>query len=277
MDVPSSLGIIAGKGDYPLQLAASARRQGVSRLFAVAFRGETRPAIAGLVDDLVWLRVGQLQAMLAAFGKSGVKDAVMAGQITPTNLFRVRPDRATLELLSELRERNAQSIFAAIGRRLEQVGVQLRPAYLFMESAMPGPGLLSRRGPTEQERADIELGLKVARTTSGLEIGQTVVVKEGTILAVEAFEGTDETIRRAGKLGGRGAVVVKVAKGGHDMRFDIPVVGPKTLKHLRRAGVSALAVEAGRCILLDRDVLREKADRMNLCFVAVSVEEAAKE
>jgi DUF1009 family protein len=266
--VPASLGIIAGKGAYPLQLAASARTQGVSRLFAVAFRKETDPAIERQVDEVVWLRVGQLQAMLDAFRASGVKDAVMAGQITPSNLFRLRPDRATFELLSELRERNAHTIFGAIAERLEGVGVTLQPAHLFMESSMPAPGQLSRRAPTDREQADIELGLNVARSTSGLDIGQTVVIKEGAVLAVEAFEGTDAAIRRAGKLGGAGSVVVKMAKRGHDMRFDIPVIGLKTFHHLRKARASALAVEAGRTILLERNKLIEEANRLNLAFTA---------
>ncbi len=268
MDTPASLGIIAGKGAYPLQLAASARAQGVSRLFAVAFRKETDPSIAQLVDEVVWLRVGQLQAMLDAFRASGVKDAVMAGQITPSNLFRLRPDKATIEMLAQMKERNAHTIFGAIAARLEGVGVTLRPAHLFMETSMPEPGLLSRRAPTEQEQADIELGLRVAHATSGLDIGQTVVIKQGAVLAVEAFEGTDAAIRRAGKLGGAGSVVVKMAKRGHDMRFDIPVVGPKTFRYLRKARVSALAVEAGRTILLEREKLIEEANRLQMAFTA---------
>ncbi|MEM7397232.1 MAG: UDP-2,3-diacylglucosamine diphosphatase LpxI, partial [Verrucomicrobiota bacterium] len=240
----SGLGIIAGRGAYPRILADSARKQGVERIFVVGFRKETDPVIEQFVDEVAWTHIGQLARMLEAFERSGVKEVVMAGQITPTHLFRVRPDKAFIQLLAGLKEKNAHTIFGAIGDALNEIDIELKPASLFMESTMPEPGLLSRREPTEREQADIELGLQVAGQTSSLDIGQTVVIKEGTILAVEAFEGTDETILRAGRLGGEGSVVVKVAKRGHDMRFDIPVIGTRTIKMLKKAKASALAVEA---------------------------------
>lgn len=261
---------------YPRLLADSARKQGVKRLFAVAFRRETDPVLEKYVDQVEWLYLGQLGAMLDALKASGVKQVVMAGQITPTHLFRVRMDGAMLALLSRLRVRNAETIFGAVGEELKKIGVELMPASLFMEHTMPEAGVLGARAPTEQESADIQLGLKVAKMTSGLDIGQTVVIKNGTILAVEAFEGTDAAIARAGELGGAGAVVVKVAKRGHDMRFDIPVVGEHTMKSLRRIKASVLAVEAKRTILLDREVIIGEADRQGLCLVAVKTEEATE-
>lgn len=271
--IPESLGIIAGRGAYPRLLAEAARREGVRRLFAVAFRWETDPVVERVVDEVAWIRLGQLSGMLEAFRRSGVRQAVMAGQIKPTRLFSLRMDRAMLNLLAGLRERNAHTIFGAVGEELKKNGVELLPAHLFMESAMPPPGLLGRRSPTDREQADIELGLKVAKMTSELEIGQTVVIKNGTILSVEAFEGTDAAIRRAGKLGGPGAVVVKVAKRGHDMRFDIPVVGTYTLRALRKIRAAVLAVEAGRTILLEREKVIGEADRLGLCLTAVTMEE----
>lgn len=272
-DLPTTLGIIAGKGAYPLQLAQSARAQGVEKLFAVAFYKETFPEIEDLVDDVVWVRVGQLRKLLDAFEERQITQAVMAGQITPSNLFRLRPDRDAIEMLASLPHKNAHTIFGAISERLEQVGVVLRAASMFMESSMPDAGLIGTREPTEQERMDIELGLRVARTTSDLDIGQTVVVKDGTILAVEAFEGTDATIRRAGKVGRGGGVVVKVAKGNHDMRFDIPVIGTQTMKNLKKAKITTLAVEAGRCILLEREKLEKQAAAMGICFIAMPPDE----
>jgi len=191
-NVPEQLGIIAGKGAYPLLLAESARAQGVRRLFAVAFKGETSHRIEALCDETVWLRVGQMQAFLDAFAASGVRQAVMAGQITPTNLFRIRMDALARQMLKELTTWNAHTIFGAIGQALAGIGVELTSAALFMEKHLAPPGLLSRRAPDERERRDIALGLQAARLTSGLEIGQTVVVKDGVILAVEAFEGTNE-------------------------------------------------------------------------------------
>lgn len=273
-DVPESLAIIAGKGAYPIALAQSARAQGVKRIYAVAFKGETDRALERLVDAMEWIYVGQLGALLDRMKNSGARVAVMAGQITPTNLFRVRMDRPMLELLGRLKERNADTIFGAIGEELNKVGVELQPASLFMETSMPTPGQLSRREPTAEEQADIALGLRVAKATSGLDIGQTVVIKQGTVLAVEAFEGTDAAIRRAGELGGEGGVVVKVAKRGHDMRFDIPVVGMHTMKTLRKAGIRVLAVEAGRTILLEREQVVQEADRLGLSFLAVPTEES---
>ena len=267
------LGLIAGRGSYPLQLAESARKQGVTRLFAVAFKRETDSAIEQKVDEVKWLHLGQLGALLDALRASGVRHAVMAGQITPTSLFTVRMDKPMLALLGRLRVRNAETIFGAVAEELKAIGIELLPAHLFMEAAMPAAGLLGRRPPTAAEEQDIQLGLRVARTTSGLEIGQTVVIKQGTILAVEAFEGTDETIARAGRLGGPGAVVVKVAKRGHDMRFDIPVVGPHTIKNLGKIKAAVLAIEAGRAIILERERVIREADRLGISIVAVGVSE----
>lgn len=265
--------LIAGKGDYPLLLARSAREQGVKRIVAIAFRGETERAIARYADEVSWLHIGQMKPFMDALARPGIRNAVMAGQITPTNLFHVRFDREAWALLAGLKERNAHTIFGAIGDRIRSLGIELLPAYLFMESSLPAPGPVSSRLPTGQEQADIRIGLRVAKTTSGIEIGQTVVVKEGTILAVEAFEGTDATIQRAGRLGGKGIVVVKVAKQGHDMRFDIPVIGERTLKTLRKARAAVLAVEAGRTILLDRRRLAALADAMGLALIAVDAKQ----
>ena len=274
--IPSALGIIAGKGAYPWLLADSARKQGVSRIVAVAFKKETDPVIEKYADEVKWLHLGQLGPMLDELKRSGVGHAVMAGQITPTHLFTVRMDRPLLNLLARLKERNAQTIFGAVGDELKAVGIELMPASLFMESCMPAPGVLGARRPTDEEWRDIRLGLKVAKTTSGLDIGQTVVIKQGTILSVEAFEGTDETIERAGRLGGPGAVVVKVAKRGHDMRFDIPVVGDRTMKLLRKIKASVLALEANRSILLEREKIVAEADRLGLCLIAVDAERDAR-
>ena len=268
-DIPKRLGIIAGKGNYPLLLAESARQQGVCEIFALAFRGETERRIEKLADRVVWLHLGQLGAAYAALQASGVPQFVMAGQITPTSLFHMRMDGELLALLGRLRERNAHSIFGALTAELGQRGIEMLPASRFMEAHMPDPGVLTARAPTPEQQTDIELGLKIAKTTSGLEIGQTVVLKNGTVLAVEAFEGTDATILRAGKLGGAGAVVVKVSKHGHDVRFDLPVIGERTLKSLRKAGAAVLAVEARRTILLDRTAVLAQAERQNLCFIAI--------
>jgi len=236
---------------------------------AIAFRHETDPVIAKWVDEVHWIYLGQLGRMLDALKTTAIPHAVMAGQITPTHLFRVRMDGALLNLLRRLPERNAHSIFAAIGEEIRRIGVTLLPASSFMEKHMPAAGLLSRRSPTVGEANDIRIGFEVAKTVSRLDIGQTVVIKEGTILAVEAFEGTDAAILRAGKLGGSGGVVVKVAKPGHDMRFDIPVIGLHTVNSIRKARIRAVAVEAGRAILLERDELIRQLDKLDVAFTVM--------
>ena len=261
-----TLAVIAGKGRYPLVLAEAAREQGVQRLVAIAFKRETDPALSKLVDEIHWLYVGQLQAFLDRIQASGAQQAVMAGQISSSNLFNLRPDKAMLKMLSGLTRKNADTLFGAIGDELATVGVELKPASLFMESCMPEPGLLTRTHPTAQQTADIQVGKEIARECCRLKIGQTVVVKDGAVLAVEAFEGTDQAILRGGKLGGEGAVVVKVAGPGHDMRFDIPVVGDRTLKTMKKAGIGALAIEADRAILLGLEDIKQQADRQQLAI-----------
>ncbi len=268
-NVPEAITIIAGKGAYPRLLAESARAQGVRRIGVVAFRKETDPVINKMADEVRWIYLGQLGRLLDALREIGIPNAVMAGQITPTHLFRVRMDGALLQLLRRLPERNAHSIFDAVGEEIRNTGIELLPASSFMEKHMPAAGLLSRREPSESESADIRLGFHVAKTVSELDIGQTVVIKEGTILSVEAFEGTDAAILRAGKLGGHGGVLVKVAKPGHDMRFDIPVIGLHTVKSIRKAGISAVAVEAGKAILLERESVIARLDQLNVAFTAV--------
>jgi DUF1009 family protein len=265
---PQRLGLIAGRGIYPLLLAEGARKAGVGHIFAVAFRGETDAAIRRLADSVAWLRMGQLGRMLDVLETAGVEQAVMAGQLTPRHLFHTRLDARTVALLRGLPVRNAHTIFRAVAGELLRRGVSLLPASSFMAEHMPAAGVLTARPPTGREAADIELGLRVARAASGLDIGQTVAVKEGTVLAVEAFEGTDETLRRAGRLAGPGIVAVKVARAGHDMRFDIPVVGSRTVALLRRIRAAALAVEAGRAIVLERDAVVAAADRAGIAVVA---------
>lgn len=271
-----SLGIIAGRGVYPRVLIESARAQGVQRIIAVAFRKETDPSIDRLADQVHWVRLGELQPLLDALQSSQVETVVMAGQLKPTHLFTVRVDAAMRDLLARLEQRNAHTIFGAVADELQKRGLKLQEASLFMESTMPPPGQLAGSEPDAQQQADIDLGMQVAKTTSQLDIGQTVVIKEGTIIAIEAFEGTDKTIRRAGKLAGKGSVVVKVAKQGHDMRFDIPVIGERTIRMCQKAGVAVLAIEAGRTILLDLEAVTAAAHRAGLKLVAIKFSRASQ-
>jgi DUF1009 family protein len=267
--VPEAVILIAGKGAYPVEIAQSARSQGVKHLVVLAFKGETERSLAKWADDIIWLHLGRLNDLLSAVQATGITQAVMAGQITPSSLFSVRFDSRTLDLLKRLPVKNAETIFGAIGEELRQVGVDLLPAWLFMKPAMPAAGLLTRRVPSAAEKNDIAIGIRAAKTTSGLDIGQTVTVKDGVILAVEAFEGTNAAIKRGGELGGPGMVVVKVAKLNHDVRFDIPVIGLRTLECMRKVKASVLAVEAGRTILLEREKLIRTADDWSISIEAV--------
>jgi DUF1009 family protein len=270
--VPESLIIIAGRHAYPLMLARAARAAGVKRIAALAFKGVTSREILQLADEVCWIPVGVLQPALDFFAGTGITKIMMAGQVTPGSIFSMRMDKAAIEVFKEAPQKNAHTLFGAILKRIEALGIEVLPGDSFMECYMPKAGLLSRREPTERERSDIELGLKLVKGTSEFEIGQTVAIKDGIIIAVEAWEGTNQAIQRAGKVGKAGCVIVKVPKHGHDMRFDIPVVGTKTFRVLRKAKISCLAVEAGKTILLEQEKLIALADQYNMAFVAVETD-----
>jgi UDP-2,3-diacylglucosamine hydrolase len=266
-----TLGIIAGNRKFPQIFAQEARRDGVEKLVAVAFEGETDPAIQPLVNHVEWMKLGQLGKLIEAFKKHGVRDVVMVGQIAPKNLFaNVRLDLRMTILLAKLKRRNAETIFGAIGEELAKDGLHLVPHAQYLNRLIPGPGLLTRRPPSSEEREDFGFGFKIAKTMAGLDIGQTVVVKRGTVLAVEAFEGTDQALARGGELGQGQSVAVKVTKPGQDMRFDIPCIGVSTIETLAKAGISALAIEAGRTLLLEKEALLKTADEAGIAIEAVS-------
>jgi DUF1009 family protein len=265
-----SLGIIAGNRTLPLLLARQARSN-VRRLVAVAFEGETDPALGPMVDDIVWLKVGQLSKMIAAFTSRGIQQCVMVGQIAPRNLYEVRPDLRAMAVLLRLKEKNAHTIFGAIAEELKKDGVELIEATPWLKPLMPSSGFHLGPKLTAGQQADVEYGFHIAKEVSRLEIGQLVVVKDGTVLAVEGFEGTDKCLARGGGLAGRegGAVAVKVAKVNHDMRFDIPCLGPQTLETCAGSGISALAIESGRALLLEQEACEQviKKNRITLTTI----------
>lgn len=268
MGTPDTVGIIAGNGVYPRLLADAARRAGVKRIVAAAFTDETDNRLADKVDEIHWMRVGQLGKLIGHFRDAGVREAIMAGQIAPKNLFDLRPDLKTLLLLARLKRRNAESIFAAIGDELLRAGITLLPATSFLEDYLAPRGLIAGRKMSRREEDDVALGFEIAQEVSRLDIGQTVVVRNGTVLAVEGFEGTNEAIKRGGSLGGKNAVMVKVAKPNQDMRFDVPVIGVATVEVAAGANLRVIAVEAGRTLLLEKEALIEAAARANISIVA---------
>jgi len=241
---------------------------GVKRLVAVAFEGETNSELAKSVDDIVWLKIGQLSKMIAAFTDRGVRQCVMLGQIAPKNLFDLRPDLRTMALLLKLKEKNARTIFGAIADELKKDGVELVEATPWLKPLMPGAGFHLGPQLSDNQRDDVAFGYRIAKEISRLEIGQTVVVKKGAVLAVEGFEGTDKCLARGGELAGKegSAVAVKVAREKHDMRFDIPCIGAQTLQVCARAGISALALEAGKTLLLDDEEVKQLAERHKIAL-----------
>jgi len=272
MDSIESLGIIAGNRSLPLLLAEQARKMGVKRLVAAAFDGETDPALASRVNEIVWLRVGQLSKLISVFTDRGIKQCVMVGQIAPKNLYDVRPDLRAMALLLRLKEKNAHTIFGAIADELKKDGVELIEALPWLTPLMPANGFQLGPKLSDEQKADVDFGFKIAKAVSRLEIGQLVVVKNGTVLAVEGFEGTDKCLARGGELAGKqgGAVVVKVAKLQHDMRFDIPCIGLQTLETCATAGISVLALEAGKTLLLERDACEKFAAKSKISVTTIN-------
>ena len=264
MTAPDTLFLIAGNGSYPRLAARGARESGVRRIVVAAFEGETDPSLANFVDEMHWMRVGQLGKMIDGAKASGATASMMAGQIAPGNLFDLRPDFRALLLLAKLKERNAETLFGAVAGELEKAGVPLLAATTFLERHLAPEGLVAGPAPKARLLDDIAYGLGIAKEVSRLDIGQTVVVRNGTVLAVEGFDGTDATIRRGGELGKGKAVVVKVSKPRQDMRFDVPVVGPRTLETAAAAGITAIAMEAGRTLLLEAERLRELASTQRI-------------
>jgi len=263
--------MIAGNRSLPLVFARQARRCGIARLVAVAFEGETDPDLASAVDDIVWLKVGQLSKMISAFTDRGVTRCVMVGQIAPGNLYEIRPDVRAMGLLLRLKERNAHTLFQAVAEELKKEGVELIEATPWLGPLMPAGNF--RIGPalSAAQRDDVEFGFRIAKEISRLDIGQMVVVKNGTVLAVEGFEGTDRCLQRGGELAGKGggATAVKVAKAAQDMRFDIPCVGPKTLETCAAAGISALALESGKTLLLEQQACEQLANKNRISLATI--------
>ena len=253
MPAPRTIGIIAGNGVYPETFIAAARRQEPgTRLVVAAFENETKPELPATADASDWFRVGHLGKLIKFFRREGVTECVMVGQIAPKNLFDLRPDLRTLMLLARLKERNAETLFGGIADELAKDGMVLLPATTFLEDHLPGPGPVCGPLLSKRQLGDAAFGFRIAKATSELDIGQTVLVRHGTVLAVEAFEGTNACIQRGGELGrGKEVLLVKVAKPRQDFRFDVPVIGQQTIVTCAAAGVAGIAIEAGKTLLLE--------------------------
>lgn len=267
--IPEELLIFAGRGDYPMRALEGARKAGVKRIHVMGIRGMASRKLLKMADDAVVFGVGELQRSLDWLQQSGIKQMMLTGQITPMALFCSRFDSLTRNLLASLTVKNAHTIFGALIREIEARGTKVIPASCFMGDHLPGAGLLTERAPNEREAEDIAFGHRAALGVCDLDIGQTILVKEGMVLAVEAFEGTNATLRRGAKLGGKGSVMIKVAKNGHDMRFDIPVFGEHTVRLCHKCGVTAVAFQAGRLLMLNRPQVVSLANRYGIALLGL--------
>jgi DUF1009 family protein len=263
-----TIGLIAGNGRFPLLFAREAKSRGL-RIAAVAHREETDEALEAEVDDICWVRVGQLGRMIKALKKSGASRAVMAGGIDKVrSLSKIRPDlRGMLFLRHAIGGQGDDALLRALAGELEREGIRIVPSTIFLEHLMATPGRIAGPKPGAQALGDIRAGTAVLAALGALDVGQSVVVERGIVLAVEAVEGTDETIRRAGRLGRGAAVVVKMSKEGQDMRFDVPAVGPATIATMKAAGACVLAVESGATLLIDRPALEAAAAAADISVV----------
>ena len=267
--LPGQWGLIAGNGRFPFLVLEAARSQGIE-MAVIALREEASPDLEAIAKRLHWVSLGELSRTLDLLHQEGVTRAVMAGQVKHTKIFSsIRPDWKLAKLIFSLPRKNTDSLIGAVARVLEEEGIQLVDSTTFLKPLLPDPGVLTRRAPDSREVADILYGREIARQVAALDLGQTVVISDRACFAVEAMEGTDETIERAARLaGGKPLVVVKVAKPRQDMRFDVPVVGLRTVEIMRRSQATALAIDACRTLLFDRPRLVAAADDAGIAIQA---------
>jgi UDP-2,3-diacylglucosamine hydrolase len=262
-------GLIAGNGRFPFLVLEGARSQGIE-MAVIALKEEASPELEKLAKRLHWVSLGELSKAISLMRQEGVKRVVMAGQVKHNKIFSaIRPDWKLAKLLFSLPKKNTDSLIGAIAKVLGEEGIQLVDSTQFLKPLLPDVGVLTRRAPNELETADMTYGLEVARHIASMDIGQTVVIADRACVAVEAMEGTDETIARAARFAeGNSLVVVKVSKPKQDMRFDVPVVGLPTVEAMRKAGATALAIDAARTLLFDRATLIELADAAGIAIQA---------
>ena len=264
----SKLLVVAGAGDYPRLVVEGAKRAGVARVDVLAVKGSCVRATRRAADSVVAFAAGECDKAVEWAGKRSYDGVILAGQVSPLSLFRGKFDETVRGWLKALPVKNAHTIFGKLVAEFEGHGTKVLPASSYMDECLPGVGKLTARDLTDLERDDVKRGIQVAADVGRHDVGQTVLVKSGMVLAVEAFEGTNAAIRRAGRLS-KGSVLFKAAREGHDWRFDIPVVGLKTLKNMKKAGVTALAFQAGRLILLDREAVVAYADKHDIALVGI--------
>jgi DUF1009 family protein len=262
------LGLIAGNGRFPFLVIEGARNAGAS-IAVAAIREETDPEIERVADRLTWVGIGQLGKMIRFFKDQGVEKAIMAGQVKHVQIFsRAIPDVRMLKMLLRLPRRNTDALIGAVANELATEGIELIDSTYFLKDQIPEAGTLTRRAPDQREQSDVEYGLEIAGEIARLDLGQTIVIRDRACVAIEAMEGTDAVIRRAGQLAGGRLTVVKIAKPDQDMRFDVPVVGLPTIEAMIEAGATCLCLSAGKTLMFDREEMIELANARKIVIAA---------
>lgn len=267
-----SYGLIAGNGKFPFLVVEGARAQGVS-LAVVAIKEETDPKIDEVVENVIWVGIGQLGKMISFFNQRGVNKVVMAGQVKHVQIFSgSMPDLRMVKMLWNLPRRNTDALIGGVAGEMAKEGIELIDSTYFVQDHLAIEGVLTKRKPTELERDNIEYGLHITDETARLDLGQTVVVRGKACVAIEAMEGTDATIKRAGELAKGKLTVIKVAKPDQDMRFDVPVVGVPTVEMMIAAGATCLSITAGKTLMFDREEMLALADKNKICVIGTGRE-----
>ena len=263
------IGLIAGSGQFPIIFSKAAKSKGFA-VYAAAYLNETDPVLKEHVEAIEWMHIGQLKRLIMFFKKNNISKAVMMGAIKKTKMFSdVRPDMKAIALIAKMRHTHDNRILSAFAEVLEKEGIKIQASTFLLPDLLAQEGCWTKRKPTRSEKADIRLGWNLAKEIGRLDIGQCVVVGGGSVLAVEAIDGTDATIKRGGKLARGIAVVVKVCKPNQDIRFDVPAVGVQTIKTMHEAGAGALTIEAGKAIVFDRQEMIDIADKHGISIVAL--------
>lgn len=263
------IGLIAGSGQFPIIFSKAAKSKGFA-VYAAAYLNEADPALKDCVEAIEWIHLGQIKRLIKFFNKNGVSEAVMMGAIRKTRMFLdVRPDMKAISIIAGMKNTHDDGLLRAFAAALEKDGIRIRPSTFLLPELLAQKGIWTKQKPTKSEKADIDFGWNIAKEIGRLDIGQCVVVGGRSVLAVEAIDGTDATIKRGGKLGKGNAVVVKVCKPNQDIRFDVPAIGLQTIKTMHEAGVSALAVEAGKAVVFDRQEMINLANKYGISIVVM--------
>ncbi|MFC1807369.1 LpxI family protein [Candidatus Omnitrophota bacterium] len=270
MEHINKIAIIAGSGKFPLFLARSAKENNVE-VIAVAINQAAEKEIENIADKTFWVNLGEGKKLIDILCAQEIRYAVMAGKVAKTTIIResLRLDEEARKIIGKVIDRRDDTLLLAVAHRLKDFNIELIDSTAFVRNLMPSAGFLAKRKPSNTEQEDIDFGIKIAKEIGGLDIGQSVAIKSKAIIAVEAIEGTDEMIKRAGKLAGPQTVIIKVSKPNQDMRFDVPVIGLTTIESMKESGSSALAVEADKVLVIEKDEVIKKADEANIAIIAV--------